>query len=117
MKDRSHDDAMAELFKEDPAFAVELLNSILGDGNLDDLQIAFRQMDRAGLFRSSRLLYDFAHGLLAALIVHHCRDLDAVAVLRLVREGLALDDPSSIKAVIQKYGHEAMALPYVRAFL
>jgi hypothetical protein len=117
MKDRSHDDAMSELFKEDPAFAVELVNSILGDGNQEDLLIAFRQMDKAGLFRSARLLYDYAHGLLAALIAHHRRDRDVVVALRLVRKGLAPDDPSSIKAVIQKYGHEAMALPYVRAFL
>lgn len=49
MKDRCHDEAMAEMFKEDPAYAVELVNSILDDGDGDDLQIAFRQMDKAGL--------------------------------------------------------------------
>jgi len=32
MKDRNHDEAMAELFKEDPEYAVEFLNSILEDG-------------------------------------------------------------------------------------
>ncbi|EEN1859685.1 addiction module antidote protein, partial [Salmonella enterica subsp. enterica serovar Enteritidis] len=28
MKDRSHDEAMAEVFRRDPGYAVELLNSI-----------------------------------------------------------------------------------------
>jgi hypothetical protein len=28
MKDRTHDEAMAELFKEDPAYALELLTGI-----------------------------------------------------------------------------------------
>jgi len=32
MRDRIHDEAMAELLKEDPAYARELLNSILEDG-------------------------------------------------------------------------------------
>ena len=29
MKDRTHDEAMAELYREDPAYALQLLNSIL----------------------------------------------------------------------------------------
>jgi hypothetical protein len=29
MRDRSHDEAMAELFEQDPAYALELLNSFL----------------------------------------------------------------------------------------
>jgi len=29
MKDRSHDEAMADLFKESPAFAAEYLNQFL----------------------------------------------------------------------------------------
>ena len=32
MKDRSHDDAMAELFQSDPAYAAALLAGILEDG-------------------------------------------------------------------------------------
>jgi DNA-binding phage protein len=32
MKDRAHDEAMAELFKQNPAYAVELLSGILEDG-------------------------------------------------------------------------------------
>ena len=31
-RDRSHDDAMAEHYREHPEFAVEMLNSILEDG-------------------------------------------------------------------------------------
>ncbi|HME57991.1 MAG TPA: hypothetical protein VKF63_06620 [Terracidiphilus sp.] len=44
MKNRTHDDAMAELFKEDPAYALELLNNILEDGQQGELLIALRQM-------------------------------------------------------------------------
>jgi probable addiction module antidote protein len=47
MRDRNHDEAMAELFKEDPAYAVELLNSILEDGEQGELLIALRQMTKA----------------------------------------------------------------------
>ncbi|CDW92551.1 Putative addiction module antidote protein [Thiomonas sp. CB2] len=47
MKDRSHDEAMAELFKEDPAFAAEYLNQLLQDGEPSDLLVALRQMAQA----------------------------------------------------------------------
>ncbi|AKH65757.1 MULTISPECIES: DNA-binding protein [Photorhabdus] len=47
MKDRSHDDAMAEVFRKDPAYAIELLNSILEDGEQAELLIALRQMTKA----------------------------------------------------------------------
>lgn len=47
MKDRSHDEAMAELFKENPAEALELLNAILEDGDQAELLIALRQMTKA----------------------------------------------------------------------
>jgi probable addiction module antidote protein len=47
MKDRTHDEAMAELFKEDPASALELLNVILGDGEQGELLVALRQMTKA----------------------------------------------------------------------
>jgi DNA-binding phage protein len=32
MKDRSHDEAMSELFRDDPQFAAEYLNGVLEDG-------------------------------------------------------------------------------------
>jgi DNA-binding phage protein len=47
MKDRLHDEAMAELFQEDPTYALELLNSILEDGEQGELLIALRQMTKA----------------------------------------------------------------------
>ncbi|MCU1740402.1 MULTISPECIES: addiction module antidote protein [Pseudomonas] len=47
MKDRSHDAAMAEVFRSDPAYAAELLNSILEDGEQAELLIALRQMAEA----------------------------------------------------------------------
>jgi DNA-binding phage protein len=47
MKDRAHDESMAELFQKDPAYAVELLNSILEDGEQGELLIALRQMTKA----------------------------------------------------------------------
>jgi probable addiction module antidote protein len=47
MKDRSHDAAMADVFRRDPAYAVELLNSILEDGDQAELLIALRQMTDA----------------------------------------------------------------------
>lgn len=47
MKDRAHDEAMAELFRDDPAYAVQLLNSILEDGEQRELLITLRQMTKA----------------------------------------------------------------------
>lgn len=47
MRDRTHDEAMVELFNEDPSYAVELLNGILEDGEQAELLIALRQMTNA----------------------------------------------------------------------
>ncbi|MFA7105624.1 MAG: hypothetical protein WC165_10900 [Dysgonamonadaceae bacterium] len=47
MKDRSHDDAMAKAFRKDPAYALELLNSILEDGDQGELSIVQRQIEQA----------------------------------------------------------------------
>lgn len=44
MKDRAHDDAMAELFGQDPAFAADYLNQLLQGGEAADLMLALRQM-------------------------------------------------------------------------
>jgi DNA-binding phage protein len=46
MKDRPHDEAMAEVFKKDPAYALDLLNSVLEDGEQGELLIALRQMTK-----------------------------------------------------------------------
>ena len=47
MRDRAHDEAMAELFQKDPAYALALLNSIMEDGEQGELLIALRQMTKA----------------------------------------------------------------------
>lgn len=44
MKDRSHDGTMAEVFRQDSAYAVELLNGTLEDGDQGERLIALRQM-------------------------------------------------------------------------
>src|SRR4051812_34905918 len=47
VRDRSHDEAMAEILRDDPEFAVRFLNDILEDGHQSDLLIALRQMAKA----------------------------------------------------------------------
>lgn len=47
MKDRAHDESMAELFREDPAFATQYLNDVLEDGEQADLLVAIRQIAQA----------------------------------------------------------------------
>lgn len=47
MKDRTHDEGMAELFREDPAFATQYLNNVLEEGEQADLLVALRQMAQA----------------------------------------------------------------------
>ncbi|WP_062365408.1 DNA-binding protein [Variovorax paradoxus] len=44
MKSKAHDDAMAELYRDDPAFALEVINAILEDGDPAELLIVLRQM-------------------------------------------------------------------------
>ncbi len=47
MRDISHDEAMAKVFAEDPAYAVTLLNSILEDGEQGELLVVLRQLAKA----------------------------------------------------------------------
>ncbi|MDR1854400.1 MAG: addiction module antidote protein [Azoarcus sp.] len=47
MKDRPHDDAMAEIYRSDPALAAAVLNDILQDGDQGALLITLRQMAKA----------------------------------------------------------------------
>lgn len=47
MKDRYHDDAMAELFKDDPKLAAATLDAILADGDQGELLVTLRQMAKA----------------------------------------------------------------------
>ena len=44
---RSHEDATVESFRKDPAFAAEYLNSILEDGDQEELMLALRRMSKA----------------------------------------------------------------------
>ena len=49
MKGRSHDEAMAEVYRKDPDFARQVINNILGDedGDQGELLIVLRQMTKA----------------------------------------------------------------------
>jgi probable addiction module antidote protein len=47
MRSRPHDEAMAELYRSDPAFAVEVINGILKDGDQSELLVVLRQMAQA----------------------------------------------------------------------
>ncbi|EGH04959.1 hypothetical protein PSYAE_23973 [Pseudomonas amygdali pv. aesculi str. 0893_23] len=47
MKDRSHDEAMAELFQAGPSYAAELLAEVARDGDVDKLAILERQLSAA----------------------------------------------------------------------
>ena len=47
MKSKPNDAAMAELYRDDPALALELINGILEDGNQAELLIVLRQMAQA----------------------------------------------------------------------
>ncbi|NVZ60963.1 transcriptional regulator [Pseudomonas gingeri] len=47
MKDRTHDEAMAEQFHADPDYAAELLIEVRRDGDSDELAILVRQMAKA----------------------------------------------------------------------
>ena len=47
MKDRSHDEAMVDLFRDDPSYAAELFNIVLEEGTPAELLIVFRQQAKA----------------------------------------------------------------------
>jgi DNA-binding phage protein len=47
MKDKPHDEAMAELYREEPDFAIAALNAVLQDGDQAELMIVLRQMTNA----------------------------------------------------------------------
>ena len=59
MKHRSHDDAMAEVYQKDPAYALELLNSVLADGDQAELLVVLRQLSKA--FGGVQAIADKAH--------------------------------------------------------
>lgn len=47
MRSRPHDEAMAELYRSDPALAIEMINSILADGDQGELMTVLRQVAQA----------------------------------------------------------------------
>jgi len=47
MRDRPHDEAMAEEFHNDPTYALGLLNDIFKDGDQGELLVTLRQMAKA----------------------------------------------------------------------
>lgn len=47
MKDRAHDESMTELFRADPACAIQVLNDVLDKGDQADLLITLRQIEAA----------------------------------------------------------------------
>jgi len=47
MRSKSHDEAMSELYRRDPALALEVINDILGDGDQPELLSVLRQLAQA----------------------------------------------------------------------
>jgi DNA-binding phage protein len=47
MKDRSHDEAMAELFHDDPAMAAVTLDAILVERDQGELWVTLRQLEKS----------------------------------------------------------------------
>ncbi|MBN3724029.1 helix-turn-helix domain-containing transcriptional regulator [Burkholderia sp. Ac-20379] len=47
MRSTSHDEAMAELYRRDPALAIAVINDILGDGDQPELLSVLRQLAQA----------------------------------------------------------------------
>lgn len=47
MRSRPHDEAMAEMYRDDPALALGVINDILADGDQAELLIVLRQMAQA----------------------------------------------------------------------
>lgn len=45
---RSHDEATAEMFRKDPAFAAEYLNAVLEDGDQAEVLVALRHIFSIG---------------------------------------------------------------------
>lgn len=59
MKSRAHDEAMADLYRKDPEFALQVINNILEDGDQGELLIVLRQMAKA--FGGVQAVADKAH--------------------------------------------------------
>lgn len=47
MRSRPHDEAMAAMYRDEPALAVDVINSILQDGDEGELLVVLRQLTQA----------------------------------------------------------------------
>lgn len=47
MRSRTHDEAMADLYRSDPALALDVINGVLEDGDQAELLIVLRQLAQA----------------------------------------------------------------------
>ncbi len=47
MRSRAHDEAMAEMYRNDPALALDVINGILEDGDQAELLTVLRQLAQA----------------------------------------------------------------------
>ena len=59
MKSRPNDEAMAELYRRDPAFALEVINDILEDGDQTELLTVLRHVAQA--FGGVQMVAEQAH--------------------------------------------------------
>jgi probable addiction module antidote protein len=59
MRSRPHDDAMAEVYRNDPEFALDVINAILEDGDQGELLVVLRQMTQA--FGGVQVVAEQAH--------------------------------------------------------
>ena len=59
MKSKMNEDSMAELYRDDPEFALQLINSILEDGDQAELLIVLRQLAKA--FGGVQAVAEMAH--------------------------------------------------------
>jgi probable addiction module antidote protein len=59
MRDKPHDESMAELYRDDPEFAIAMLNAILEDGDQAELMVVLRQLAKA--FGGVQSVADKAH--------------------------------------------------------
>lgn len=47
MRDKTHDEEMDDVFRDNPEYAIQLLNSIFEDGDQAELLITLREMTKA----------------------------------------------------------------------
>jgi Antitoxin VbhA len=87
MKDRDHNEAMADMFQADPHFAADYLRQVLANGEPTDVRVGLRQMtgvlrvkqiaaptdspSSSGLFDRAGVRYEVACDLIGALIAHY----------------------------------------------